>query len=246
MCSPLRTTFLSLSVLCGNVKPFSHSRPVATPSQARKHQDLYVWMSKTPAGPSVKFNVSNVHTMSGAHAGERHMPKRACEDMSMAIRPAIARARVHTLAPTGDAHGNACFPPPRAELKLTGNHLKGSRPVLFFDAAFESAPHLKVIKEVMTQVFVTPKGHRKSKPFLDHVICFYWRAPARQRSPALASHCTLRPLAQTNASVALSEQRVLVPSAPSTFRLDKRVWFRNYQAIWPEGKSKEPPALVEV
>lgn len=73
--------------------------------------------------------------------------------------------------------------------------------MLFFDAAFDSAPHLRVMKEVFTHVFVTPRGHRKSKPFLDHVICFYW--------------------------------------------LDGRVWFRNYQAVWPEGKSKDPPELVE-
>ena len=31
-----------------------------------------------------------------------------------------------------------------AELKLSGNHLKGSRPVLSFDAAFDEQPHLQV------------------------------------------------------------------------------------------------------
>lgn len=30
-----------------------------------------------------------------------------------------------------------------AELKLSGNHLKGSRPVLSFDAAFDEQPHLQ-------------------------------------------------------------------------------------------------------
>lgn len=30
-----------------------------------------------------------------------------------------------------------------AELKLSGNHLKGSRPVVTFDAAFDEQPHLQ-------------------------------------------------------------------------------------------------------
>ena len=31
------------------------------------------------------------------------------------------------------------------ELKLTGNHLKGSRPVLSFDGAFDTEPHLQLL-----------------------------------------------------------------------------------------------------
>lgn len=31
--------------------------------EARKHQDLYLWMSKAPNGPTVKFHVNNIHTM---------------------------------------------------------------------------------------------------------------------------------------------------------------------------------------
>jgi hypothetical protein len=31
---------------------------------------------------------------------------------------------------------------------------------------------VQVIKELLQQVFVTPKGHQKSKPFFDHVISF--------------------------------------------------------------------------
>ncbi|KDN38505.1 Brix-domain-containing protein [Tilletiaria anomala UBC 951] len=31
--------------------------------EARKHTDLYLWMSKTPNGPSVKLQVQNIHTM---------------------------------------------------------------------------------------------------------------------------------------------------------------------------------------
>lgn len=59
-----------------------------------------------------------------------------------------------------------------AELKLSGNHLKGSRPVLSFDAAFDDQPHLQLLKELFTQVFATPHRHHKSKPFFDHVLSF--------------------------------------------------------------------------
>ena len=67
-----------------------------------------------------------------------------------------------------------------AELKLTGNHLKFSRPALHFDATFDdaSSPHLAHIKEMLTHVFTTPYKHHKMKPFLDHVFAFYWRTTA--------------------------------------------------------------------
>jgi len=90
---------------------------------SRKRQDLYLWVSKTPNGPSVKFHVTNVHTMS--------------------------------------------------ELKFTGNCLKGSRPLIQFDANFDTEPHLKLVKELLAQVFSTPNMHPKSKPFVDHIINFY-------------------------------------------------------------------------
>ncbi|KAI8321970.1 Brix-domain-containing protein [Martensiomyces pterosporus] len=90
--------------------------------EARKHQDLYLWISRAPSGPSVKFHVQNIHTMD--------------------------------------------------ELKMTGNCLKGSRPILSFDANFDTQPHLQLLKEVFTQTFAVPKGTRKSKPFYDHVFTF--------------------------------------------------------------------------
>mmetsp|Transcript_5631 Transcript_5631/g.9803 ORF Transcript_5631/g.9803 Transcript_5631/m.9803 type:complete len:307 (-) Transcript_5631:491-1411(-) len=90
--------------------------------EVRKKQDLYLWMAKTPDGPSAKFHVANVHTM--------------------------------------------------AEMKLTGNHLKGSRPVLSFHKVFDEQPHLQLLKEMFTHVFATPKRHHKSKPFFDHVLSF--------------------------------------------------------------------------
>ncbi len=58
------------------------------------------------------------------------------------------------------------------ELKLTGNCLKGSRPILSFNEDFNEAPHLKLIKELLTQIMGTPKNHPKSQPFVDHVLNF--------------------------------------------------------------------------
>ncbi|XP_063216960.1 ribosome biogenesis protein BRX1 homolog [Bacillus rossius redtenbacheri] len=60
-----------------------------------------------------------------------------------------------------------------AELKLTGNCLKGSRPLLSFDDSFKSPePHYALLKELFTQVFGTPNHHPKSQPFIDHVMTF--------------------------------------------------------------------------
>lgn len=95
--------------------------------ECRKRQDCYMWLSrvgnKVP-GPSVRFLVSNVHTMD--------------------------------------------------ELRMTGNCMKGSRPVLSFDSSFDSVTHLQLLKELFIDVFGTPRGHPKSKPFVDRVMSFYF------------------------------------------------------------------------
>ncbi|KAI7159198.1 ribosome biogenesis protein-like protein Brx1 [Hortaea werneckii] len=90
--------------------------------EARKGKDLYLWLSKPPNGPTIKFHANNLHTME--------------------------------------------------ELNFTGNCLKGSRPVLSFDAGFEKQAHTRVIKEVLTQQFGVPQTSRKVKPFVDHVMGF--------------------------------------------------------------------------
>ncbi|XP_037940487.1 ribosome biogenesis protein BRX1 homolog, partial [Teleopsis dalmanni] len=59
-----------------------------------------------------------------------------------------------------------------AELKMTGNCLRGSRPLLSFDAKFDEVPFLKLIKELFTQTFAVPNHHPKSQPFIDHVFTF--------------------------------------------------------------------------
>ena len=58
------------------------------------------------------------------------------------------------------------------ELHFTGNCLKGSRPILSFDASFDTQPHLRLIKELFLHIFGVPKGARKTKPFVDHVMGF--------------------------------------------------------------------------
>ncbi|KAJ4958849.1 hypothetical protein NE237_025960 [Protea cynaroides] len=58
------------------------------------------------------------------------------------------------------------------ELKLTGNQLKGSRPILTFSSNFDKNPYWKLLKEIILQIFGTPKEHRKSKPYHDHVFVF--------------------------------------------------------------------------
>jgi ribosome biogenesis protein BRX1 len=58
------------------------------------------------------------------------------------------------------------------ELNMTGNHLKGSRTIVSFDSSFDEAPYRKVIQELLKQVFNVPRGHRRSKPFFDHVLSF--------------------------------------------------------------------------
>uniref|UniRef100_A0A8C4HBB1 Ribosome biogenesis protein BRX1 homolog n=1 Tax=Dicentrarchus labrax TaxID=13489 RepID=A0A8C4HBB1_DICLA len=59
-----------------------------------------------------------------------------------------------------------------AELKMTGNCLKGSRPLLSFDPKFDKEPHYALLKELFTQTFSTPRYHPKSQPFVDHVFTF--------------------------------------------------------------------------
>lgn len=68
--------------------------------------------------------------------------------------------------------------------------MKGSRPLLQFDAAFDTTPHLALLKEMMIQVFGSPKGHPKTKPFIDHVFSFFYA--------------------------------------------DNKIWFRNYQIVYPQ------------
>ena len=59
------------------------------------------------------------------------------------------------------------------ELKLTGNCMLGSRPLLNFDSRFNTSPHWRVLKSLLVDAFGTPRGHPKSKPFVDRVMSFF-------------------------------------------------------------------------
>nr|VZI38687.1 unnamed protein product [Spirometra erinaceieuropaei] len=59
-----------------------------------------------------------------------------------------------------------------AELKMTGNALKYSRPILSFDPSFDSieTPHLQLFKEMIVQTFGTPNHHPRMQPYTDKVM----------------------------------------------------------------------------
>jgi ribosome biogenesis protein BRX1 len=59
------------------------------------------------------------------------------------------------------------------ELKLTGNCMLGSRPLLNFDSKFDTSAHWQVMKEILNNTFGVPRGHPKSKPFIDRVMSFF-------------------------------------------------------------------------
>jgi ribosome biogenesis protein BRX1 len=59
-----------------------------------------------------------------------------------------------------------------AELKMTGNCLRASRPLLSFDKSFGGEAHLQLLKELLVQIFGVPANHPKSQPFFDHVFTF--------------------------------------------------------------------------
>ena len=61
-----------------------------------------------------------------------------------------------------------------AELKMTGNCLKGSRPLLSFDQSFsaEENTHFALLKELFVQIFGIPNHHPRSQPFYDRVYTF--------------------------------------------------------------------------
>lgn len=84
----------------------------------------YLWLGQSPNGPSLKMQVTNVHTAD--------------------------------------------------EIRMAGNCLKYSRPLLHFDRAFETVPHLRVAKSLLHQAFNVPRYHPRSKPFIDRIMSFLW------------------------------------------------------------------------
>lgn len=60
----------------------------------------------------------------------------------------------------------------KGDLKLTGNHLKGSKNLLSFDQSFETHDHLKSIRKLLEETFIVPDNTKAAKPFFDHIIAF--------------------------------------------------------------------------
>lgn len=60
------------------------------------------------------------------------------------------------------------------ELRMTGNCLKYSRMLLHFDQPFDTMPHLRIAKALLQQVYNVPRYHPRSKPFIDHIMCFFF------------------------------------------------------------------------
>ena len=60
------------------------------------------------------------------------------------------------------------------QIRMVGNCLKFSRPLLHFDKEFEQLPHLRVARSLLQTAFNVPRHHPKSKPFVDHILCFYY------------------------------------------------------------------------
>mmetsp|Transcript_32619 Transcript_32619/g.73929 ORF Transcript_32619/g.73929 Transcript_32619/m.73929 type:complete len:368 (-) Transcript_32619:95-1198(-) len=92
--------------------------------EARKRKDLYMWVARSPQGPTMKFQVGHIHIST--------------------------------------------------EVRLAGNCLLGSRPVLYFDPQFGELSYLRLARQLLIQAFGTPRNHPKSKPFHDHIMCFYY------------------------------------------------------------------------
>lgn len=55
---------------------------------------------------------------------------------------------------------------------MTGNHLKGSRPIVSFGKEFEDHPCGPLMRELLMQIFGVPRTSRKIKPFHDHILSF--------------------------------------------------------------------------
>jgi ribosome biogenesis protein BRX1 len=56
--------------------------------------------------------------------------------------------------------------------KFHGNCLKGSRPILSFDAEFLKTPEHVLLKNLLVDAFNIPNNHPKSQPFFDKVFAF--------------------------------------------------------------------------
>ena len=59
------------------------------------------------------------------------------------------------------------------DLGLVGNPMKGSRPLLFFDPAFDKTNVLKLSRNLLQRLFEVPFNDKHSKPFVDRTMSFF-------------------------------------------------------------------------
>jgi len=112
----------------------------------KRGQDGYLWLGRTS-------HANDDNTAEGdAGGGRKHLMITGGPSIKFHI------TNIHTMD----------------ELKMTGNCMKGSRPILTFDKSFDELDHLKLVKHLFVDVFGTPRGHPKSKPFVDRVMGFYY------------------------------------------------------------------------
>jgi len=149
--------------------------------ECKKKRDLYLWVAKVPTGPSIKFLVLNgtlhfydllPHVTDALVAQTFSLIYRLCW-ISVPCCKNCNQTWFYVTYPCGHLHlfllweleAFYCihhainWPSPltptahtKDELKFTGNCLKGSRPILSFDAGFDASPHFRLMKEVISQV----------------------------------------------------------------------------------------------
>ena len=219
--------------------------------EARKKQDCYLWVAKSPSGPCAKFHVANGASSlwlgywseldlgscvpcgaSGHAAPACSCPVPALRE-SVLIHPSPARNAVREPAPLfvrsahdggaetqrqppeglaagaqlrqGEADDTTLLlrlvvPLQRADQLLHGGSSADAQGFtqepshawllaaaegnicICLDRAFtadvclqgfEAEPHLRLVREMLRQLFATPVRHPKSKPFADHVMSFH-------------------------------------------------------------------------
>ena len=132
----------------------AHCLPRASPARARPPQ----------LDASEKLSVINEIAASKSCGSVIYLEARKKRDVYLwlAASPSGPSAKFHVV----NAHTTD-------ELRLTGNALRGSRAILSFDRAFDeptTAPHLRLLRELLARTLAPPRGHPRVQPFHDRVI----------------------------------------------------------------------------
>jgi ribosome biogenesis protein BRX1 len=107
------------------------------------------------------------------------------------------------------------------ELRITGNCLKWSRPLVVFDPAFDSAPHLSLLKEMFTHVrFCSLAWRVQNISFIPLVPLFFLRMNEGFEFLQVFSVPKDHP-----------KSKPFIDHVISLSILDNRIWFRNYQVL---------------